>query len=155
MFRAMWFRNSDERNWFAIQYSLYYASSRKSVVLYALRRLSLIFKMPLIKMNGNRKLVSIYDDTKSLSGSRKNYLSFLVPQGLHRNPLQLIVDDYSCAEDDCSGFCGDLTNCSENSMSLREESTVAEYVRFVVEYDEELTRTDHLRVTTSLGASPP
>ena len=154
LFRAMWLRNSVERSWFATQYALYYVSCRKSVALYALRRLSLIYKMPLTIMDGNQRLVAIYADSE-LSFGRRSCLSFLLPMELRRNPLRLIVDDYSCAEDYRRGLNRDWKDCAVDAMSLREDSTVADYVRFIVEYDKALMRTDHLRVTTFLGVSPP
>ena len=116
LFRAIWFNEEkDERSWFAIQVATYYSFCRRSVVLYALKRLGLIFRMSFTSLDGNIELRALYDNFEQINRSRR--FSFLLPRELIRNPLQTVLCDYSCAEDDY----GDMMNGLRGSdpMGLR------------------------------------
>ena len=144
LFRAVWFKSTGERFWFSEQYAAYYREFRKSVVLYSLRRLSLIFKASLNSLNGHTDLLEIADQVKPPRWKRW----FSVAPVFPTNPLQLIMDDCTCAEET-------LAKGGEALTPLREHSNVADYVRFIAEFDIEAKHTDNLRVTAFLGATPP
>ena len=74
---------------------------------------------------------------------------------LAHNPLWAMLDDYSCAEDDLKSVKGVMSTGLLNITPFCENSTVADYVRFIVEYDVWAQQTDCLRVTSFLGATPP
>ena len=97
LFQTIWFRSDIERCWFVEQHSQYYQKFHKSVVLYGLRRLSLIFRMPLISFDGKVALSGLFDAFSKTS--RKGWCSVMLPKELVRNPLQIIFDDYTCAEE--------------------------------------------------------
>ena len=153
MLRAIWFKSMEERYWFSNQLVTYYAICQKAVVLYALKRLEFVFRMPFTSFDGDSKLVALFDTYKETN--KQHWLSCLLPTELHRNPLQIIADDYSCAVDD---FERGRTAVSTGQLQLTplcEHSTVADYVRLIVKYDDFARQTDHLRVTSFLGATPP
>ena len=153
LFRAIWFMGEVDRSWLAVQFATHYATCRKSVVLYALKRLELIFRMPFTSFDGDIELLALHENYKKLN--KRHWLSFLLPEEFHRNPLQIISDDFSCAEDDSQR----ARKMSQADISmgtpLNEHSTVSDYVRFIVEYDTMCLKTDRLRVTSRLGSTPP
>lgn len=148
--RRLWLNTKDERLWFANQFSTYYRSYRKSVVLYALIRLSRIFKVPLTMIDGSKNLLALFEMYKIRQSRLRRILSRLIPQPDPTNPLQMIMQDYSDAEDDSKS----ARKCSQSDVPkltpLQEQSTVADYVRFIVEYDTMCRQLDRLRVTSSL-----
>ena len=143
-FRTVWFKSTEERLWFSEQYAAYYREFRKSVVLYSLRRLSLIFRTPLDTLNGHAELLELADRVKLPRWQRW----FSVVPVFPTNPLQVIVDDCTCAEET-------LATGDKALTPIREHSNVADYVRFIAEFDVEAKRTDNLRVAAFLGATPP
>lgn len=54
--RRLWLNKKEERLWFANQFSTHYVAYHKSVALFALRRLSRIFKIPLTMIDGTMEL---------------------------------------------------------------------------------------------------
>ena len=153
--RRLWLDTIDERLWFANQFSVYYVNYRKSVVLYALRRLSWIFQMPLTTIDGSKELLSLFEVYKARQTKSRQLISRITPQPDPTNPLQIISDDYSDAWDY-------FESAKKNSRAevpvltpLREHATVADYVRFIVEYDTMQRQVDRLRVTSILGVSSP
>lgn len=153
LFRIIWFRNELERRWFTVQLVTHYAACRKAVVLYALKRLALIFRMPFSSLDGGNELVTLYDACRR-SDKRHWWLS-LLPMEFHRNPLQIISDDYSYAEDDFEIARKDSQAGIQELTPLKEHSTVADYVRLIVEYDAMCRQVDRQRVTSILGVTPP
>jgi len=145
LFRSIWFRSDIERCWFKEQCSQYYSKFRKSIVLYGLRRLSLIFRMPLISFDGKVALSDLFDAFSKTS--RNSWCSVLLPKELVRNPLQIILDDYTCAEE--------LLIEPRAVSPISENWTVSDYVRFVAEFDVASMRQDGTRVSVSLGVLPP
>lgn len=151
--RCLWLNTIDERLWFASQYSVYYRSHRKSVVLYALKRLSGIFQMPLTEFDGSKELLKLFELYKVRQPKLHRLIARITPQPDPTSPLQIISDDYSTA-------CDDFEMVKKNSQAefpdltpLQEHATVADYVRFVVEYDAMRCQVDRLRVTSILGVS--
>ena len=67
------------------------------------------------------------------------------------NPLQMILQDYSDAEDDFEIARKSSQSHVPELTPLQEQSTVADYVRFIVEYDTMFRQVDRLRVTSALG----
>ena len=61
LFRAIWFQDEEERSWLALQVATYYSDYRKSVVLYALKRLGLIFRFSFTSLDGNVELRALAD----------------------------------------------------------------------------------------------
>lgn len=153
LFRAIWFKNRDERNWFSVQFVTYYATCQKSVVLYAIKRLEFLFRMPFNSFDGKKELLALVDVYKK--SNRRHWLPCILPTELHRNPLQIILDDYSCAEDDLTSVKSAMSTDILNIRPFCEHSTVSDYVRFIVEYDTWAQQTDRLRVTSFLGTTPP
>lgn len=153
LFRAIWFKDEVDRSWLTIQLATYYTTYQKSVVLYALKRLELIFRMPFTSFDGDIKLLALYEDYKE--HNKRHWLSFLLPEEFHRNPLQIISDDLSCAEDDFQSARKSSQTDIPMVTSLNEHSTVSDYVRFIVEYDAMCLKTERLRVTSKLGSTPP
>ena len=152
LFRAIWFGGEIDRSWLAVQFATYYATCRKSVVLYALKRLELIFRMPFASFDGDIELLMLYENYNKLN--KRHWLSFLLPEEFHRNPLQIISDDFSCAEDDFQRAKKSSQADIPMVTPLKEHSTVSDYVWFIVEYDTMCLKTDHLRVTSRLGLTP-
>ena len=153
--RRLWLNTKDERLWFASQFSTYYKSYRKSVVLYALRRLSRIFKIPLTMIDGSKELLALFEQYKMRQSKLRRILSRLTPQPDPTNPLQIITQDYSDAEDDFESARKSTQTDIPMLTPLNEHSTVSDYVRFIVEYDTMWQQVDHLRVTTALGVTAP
>ena len=154
LFRAIWFNEEkDERSWFAIQVATYYSFCRRSVVLYALKRLGLIFRMSFTSLDGNIELRALYDNFEQFNRSRR--FSFLLPRELLRNPLQTVLCDYSCAEDDYGDVIKDSQYDIHKAIILSEHATVSDYVLFIVAYDKTCWIVDRLRVTARLGLTPP
>ena len=142
LFRAIWFQDEEERNWLAIQVATYYSVYRKSVVLYALKRLGLIFRISFTSLDANVELRALAD----------HYEQF---KELHRNPLQIVSDDHECAEDDYASARKSSQSDIPTLIPLSEHATVSDYVQFIVEYDKMCRITDRLRVTAMLGSTPP
>ncbi len=142
LFRVIWFKADVERRWFTNQFSIYYSAYRRSVVLYALRRLALIFKTQLTNLDGDLVLTGLGNTIK-----RRKWLSYILPTECHRNPLQIIVDDFTCADE----YLRDGHIHVPASVHAR----VFDYVRFIVEFDWALEKDDHLRVVSLLGLTPP
>jgi len=151
----LWLNTIDEKLWFANQFSVYYRTYRKSVVLYALRRLSQIFKMPLTMIDGAMELRSLFEVYKAKQTRLRRMLSRLTPQPDPTNPLQIITQDFSDAEDDFESARKSSEKDIPMLTPLNEHSTVSDYVRFIVEYDTMWQQVDHLRVTTALGVTAP
>ena len=152
--RQLWLNTKDERLWFASQFSTYYKSYRRSVVLYALSRLSRIFKMPLTMIDGSKELLALFEQYKMRQSKLRRILSRLIPQPDPTNPLQIITQDYSDAEDDFESARKSSQSDVPELTPLQEQSTVADYVRFIVEYDTMCRQVDRLRVTSALGWIP-
>ena len=106
--RRLWLNTKDDRLWFTNQFSTYYRTYRKSVVLFALRRLSRIFKVPLSMIDGSKKLLVLYEIYKTRQSRLRRILSRLTPQPHTTDPLQMITQDYSDAEDDFDDQTGFL-----------------------------------------------
>lgn len=149
LFRAIWFENREERDWFSDQFVTYYTSYQKSIVLYAIKRLAFLFKMPFDSFDGKKELITLFDLYKK--SNNRHWLSFPLPTELHRNPLQTILDDYSCAEDDFKNAKSVSSIGALNLTPFCEHSTVSDYVRFIVEYDTWAQQTDNLRIPSFLG----
>jgi len=149
--RRLWLETEDDRLWFANQFSTYYKAYRKSVVLYALMRLSRIFKMPLTMIDGSQKLLALFEMYKSRQSRLRRILSRMLPQPDPRNPLQMILQDYSDAEDDFEIARKSLQVDVPELTPLQEHATVADYVQFISEYDTISRHVDRLRVTSALG----
>lgn len=147
----LWLKRKDDRLWFANQFSTYYRSYSKSVVLYALIRLSRIFKVPLTMVDGSKKLLTLFEMHKIRQSRLRRILSRLIPQPDPTNPLQMIMQDYSDAEDDFEIARKSSQSDIPELTPLQEQSTVADYVRFIVEYDTMCRQVDRLRVTSALG----
>ena len=153
--RCLWLNTMDERLWFTNQFLVYYKSYRKSVVLLALRRLSRIFKIPLTAIEGSTELVSLFEQYKARQTRLQRMLSRITPQSDSANPLQIITQDYSDAEDDFENARKSSQADVPGLTPLGEHATVADYVRFMVEYDTMWQRVDRLRVTVALGVTEP
>ena len=149
--RRLWLNTKEERIWFANQVSIYYGSYHKSVTLFALRRLSRIFKVPLTMIDGSMELLSLYEVYKAKQSRLRRILSRLTPQPDPTNPLQKISEDFSDAEDDFESARKSSQNDILMLTPLEEHSKVSDYVRFIVEYDTMWQQVDNLRVTTALG----
>ena len=147
----LWLNATDDRLWFANQFSTYYRTYRKSVVLYALRRLSRIFKVPLTTIDGSKKLLALFDMYKTRQSRLRRMLSLLTPQPDPTNPWQMIMQDYSDAEDDFESARKSSQSDIPKLTPLHEQSTVADYVRFIDEYDTMWRQVDRLRITSALG----
>lgn len=150
VFHFIWFRDQTERDWFAAQYSLHYATLRKSVVLYALKRLERIFKMPMSSLEGNVELVALYETY--LRAGKRNWRSFFFPTEIIGNPLQIITDDCSYGEEDYLVATENGKTPIPSLASVHEDSTVADYVRFITDYDTMCRNCNHLRITSALGS---
>ena len=150
LLRSIWFRSQVERDWFAAQFALHYAAFRKSVVLYALNRLARIFKMPMTSLEGGIELVMLYE--VYLHEGKRNWRSFFLPTEINGNPLQIITDDCSYAEDDYLGVSKNGQTSIPSLVSLSEHSTVADYVRFITDYDTMCRNYNHSRITSALGS---
>jgi len=150
--RRLWLNTKEERLWFAGQFSAYYVAYHKSVALFALRRLSRIFKMPLTMIDGSMELLSLFEVYKAKQSRLRRMLSRLTPQPDPTNPLQIITQDFSDAEDDFESARKSSKKDIPLLTPLNEHSTVSDYVRFIVEYDTMWQQVDHLRVTTALGS---
>ncbi len=147
----LWLKTNDDRLWFANQFSTYYKAYRKSVVLYALMRLSRIFKVPLTMVDGSKQLHTLFEMYNARQSRLRRMLSRLIPQPDPANPLQIIMQDYSDAEDDFEIARKSLQSEVPELTPLQEQATVADYVQFIVEYDTMSRRVDQLRVTSALG----
>lgn len=150
LLRSIWFRSQVERDWFGVQFALHYAAFRKSVVLYALNRLARIFKTPMISLEGERELVVLYE--AYLQDRKRNWRSFFLPTEINGDPLQTITDDCSYAEDDYLVASGNGLTPIQPLVSLQEHSTVADYVRFIIDYDTMCRNSSHSRITSALGS---
>ena len=150
IFCLIWFRDQTERDWFSAQYALHYATFRKSVVLYALKRLERIFKMPMTSLEGGIELVVLYE--VYLHEGKRNWRSFFLPTEINGDPLQTITDDCSYAEDDYLVASGNGLTPIQPLVSLQEHSTVADYVRFIIDYDTMCRNSSHSRITSALGS---
>ena len=150
--RRLWLNTKEERLWFAGQFSTYYVAYHKSVALFALRRLSRIFKMPLTMIDGAMELRSLFEVYKAKQSRLRRMLSRLTPQPDPTNPLQIITQDFSDAEDDFESARKSSQKDILLLTPLNEHSTVSDYVRFIVEYDTMWQQVDNLRVTTALGS---
>ena len=150
--RQLWLNTKDERLWFANQFSIHYRTYHKSVTLFALRRLSRTFKMPLTMIDGAMELRAVFEVYKAKQSRLRRMLSRLTPQPDPTNPLQIIMQDFSDAEDDFESARKSSQKDILLLTPLNEHSTVSDYVRFIVEYDTMWQRVDHLRVTTALGS---
>ena len=122
-------------------------------MLYALRRLSMIFRMTLKEMEGGKELIELSQDCQNRSNRFCQVLSQITPMSGCVNPLQIVLDDVSCAKSVLEGMS--MPNDQVYIAPLSEHSTVADYVNFIAKFDEMSRRVDHLRVTTSLGVTPP
>lgn len=145
-FHLIWFRDQTERDWFAAQFVLHYATLRKSVVLYALKRLERIFKMPMNSLEGNVELVALYE--AYLHAGKRNWRSFFLPTEINGNPLQIITNDCSYGEEDYLVAKDNGKTPTPSLTSLHEHSTVADYVRFISDYDTMCRNCNHLRITS-------
>ena len=150
--RRLWLNTKEERLWFAGQFSTYYVAYRKSVALFALRRLSRIFKIPLTMIDGSMELLSLFEVYKARQSRLRRMLSRLTPQPDPTNPLQIITQDFSDAEDDFESARKSSQKNIPLLTPLNEHSTVSDYVRFIAEYDTMWQQVDRLRVTTALGS---
>jgi hypothetical protein len=150
--RRLWLNTKEERLWFAGQFSTYYVAYRKSVALFALRRLSRIFKIPLTMIDGSMELLSLFEVYKARQSRLRRMLSRLTPQPDPTNPLQIIMQDFSEAEDDFESARKSSQKNIPLLTPLNEHSTVSVYVRFIAEYDTMWQQVDRLRVTTALGS---
>lgn len=148
-FRLIWFRDQTERDWFCAQYASHYAPFRKSVVLYAIKRLERIFKMPMTSLEGSIELVILYE--AYLRVGKWDWRSFLLPTEINGNPLQIIANDLSYAEDDYRVASEDGKTPTPPLASLREHSTVADYVRFIADYDTMCWNCNRLRITSVIS----
>ncbi len=153
LFRAIWFQDEEERNWLALQVATYYSDYRKSVVLYALKRLGLIFRISFTSLDGNVELRALADHYEQFN--KRHWFSFLLPEELHRNPLQIVSEDHKCAEDDYTSARKSSQSDIPTVIPLSEHATVSDYVQFIFEYDKMCRITDRLRVTAMLGSTPP
>lgn len=153
--RATWFKCAAEREWLSTQSKAYYAMHRKSVVLYALRRLSLIFNMPFSSLEGATELVVLYQRYQDSQSEFDRRLSRLIPRPCSRNPLQVIMDDVTMTNDYFTNVPQEAKPSQASFLPLCEHFTVADYVRLICEYDKETRRVDHLRAVTWLGVIPP
>jgi hypothetical protein len=148
-FQMMWFMSDEERHWFKAQYSLHYSAYHRAVVLFALRRLSSIFKSPLTTLDGGLCLRALFDSVRAQGQSRfMKAIEFLTPVEVHWNPMQTIVDDLSEAEDACEDCFRDLPRDAN-------EWTVADYVGFIAEFDKRVWNLDRLRVLTYRNLKAP
>lgn len=148
-FQMMWFKSDDERHLFKAQYSLHYSAYHRSVVLFALRRLSSIFRSPLTALDGDLHLRALFDSVRAQRQSRfMKAIEFLTPVEAHWNPMQIAVDDLSLAEDVCEECFRDLPRDAN-------EWTVADYVGFIAEFDSRVWILDRLRVLTYLNLKAP
>ena len=150
--RQLWLNTKDERLWFANQFSIHYRTYHKSVTLFELRRLSRIFKIPLTMIDGSMELLSLFEVYKAKQSILRRMLSRLTPQPDPTNPLQIITQDFSDAEDDFESARKSSQKDIPLLTPLNEHSTVSDYVRFIVEYDTMWQQVDNLRVTTALGS---
>ena len=149
--RQLWLNTKDERLWFANQFSIHYRTYHKSATLFALRRLSWTFKMPLTMIDGAMELRALFEVYKAKQSRLRRMLSRLTPQPDPTNPLQILMQDFSDAEDDFEIARKSSQSDVPELTPLREQSTVADYVRFIVEYDTMCRQVDRLRVTSALG----
>ena len=148
-FQMMWFRSDDERHWFKAQHSLHYSASTRSVVLFALRRLSSIFRSPMMDLDGGLCLRALFDSVRAQGQSRfMKAIEFLTPVEVHWNPMRTTVDDLSVAEDACE-------DCFRDLPRNVNEWTVADYVGFIAEFDKRVRNLDRLRVLTYFNLKAP
>ena len=144
-FRALWFSSQPERSWFSRQYANYYCDLRKSVVLYALKRLALIFRVRVEALDGSTVLLSHLCKVGNECFLRR-IMSSLFP-AFRRNPMQMILDDYTDAMEALVDY-GGLRN------RLEEKSLVSDYVKVLAEFDAVVRQKEDLRVITFLGMIP-
>lgn len=149
-FRLIWFKNQIERDWFASQFALHYAALRKSVVLYALKRLAKIFKTSLASLEGGIELVVLHETY--LCTRKWNWRSFLLPTEINGDPLQIIANDFSYAKEDYLAVSENGQVPMQPLVPLHDHSTVVEYVRFIAAYDAMCWNSDRLRITSVLGS---
>ncbi len=153
--QKIWFCNDSERKWFRVQYEMFYSRYQRIVALYALKRLSMIFKCTFDELTADRKLLSLWERYKCKYKIR-TWLISIFPVPCPSNPLQMVMDDFSCAETDFSCVPAIQRQSEEIKLtSLHDDATVADYVRFIHEYDTLSRNVDRLRVTASLGVTPP
>ena len=107
--------------------------------------------MPLTMIDGSMELRSLFEVYKAKQSRLRRILLRLTPQPDPTNPLQIITQDFSDAEDDFESARKSSPKDIPLLTPLNEHSTVSDYVRFIVEYDTMWQRVDHLRVTTALG----
>ena len=131
-----------ERLWFADQMLAYYGCSRKGVVLFALRRLERLFRTPLTYLNGEVELLSLFESGygKTLRFRFRKRFVDIVPD--YGNPLQIVSNDYELANEDVEVY--------GHKFKPHEHLTVAEYVRFIVEYDRLMYQNEKVRITNLL-----
>ena len=151
--RKIWFDSDYEREWFREQYLIFYSYYQRIIVLYALKRLSMIFKCAFEELSGERELLSLLKQYKS-KHKIQAWLFSISPIPCSLNPMQIIMDDFSCAKDDFASMSKALPASGMHLTPFREQMTVADYVCFISEYDA-LEKMDGLRVVSSLGITPP
>ena len=77
---------------------------------------------------------------------KRRWWYYILPQECIRHPLEIIVGDFTCAEETLPG----IPVFSPVFKHVR----VFDYVRFIVEFDFVLEKTDHFRVVLPLGVTP-
>lgn len=110
-----------------------------------------LFIVPLTMVDGSNKLLDFFEMYKIRQSRLRRILSRLTPQLDPANPLQMIIQDYSDAEDDFESVRKSSQSDVPKLTPLQEQSTVSDYVRFIVEYDTMCRQIDRLRVTSVLG----
>jgi hypothetical protein len=103
-------------------------------------------------IDGSMELLSLFEVYKAKQSRLRRMLSRLTPQPDPTNPLQIIMQDFSEAEDDFESARKSSQKNIPLLTPLNEHSTVSDYVRFIAEYDTMWQQVDHLRVTTALGS---
>ena len=108
--------------------------------------------MPLTMIDGAMELRSLFEVYKAKQYRLRRMLSRLTQQPDPTNPLQIITQNFSDAEDDFESARKSSQKDILLLTPLNEHSTVSDYVRFIVEYDTMWQQVDNLRVTTALGS---
>ena len=142
-FRMIWFVDDNERRWFYSRCIDSYGTMRKSVVLYALRILSIRFNVHLISLESDVTLIGLFRNSYELTFRyRLNHLLGIIPD--YKNPLQRVSDDFTVANEVAQLYV-------KPSFHAQESMMVKDYVEFLVEFDRLLKKHENIRCTAYLG----
>ena len=64
LLKRCWFENVAERIWFCNQFQYYYPDTKRAVLLFALRRLSLVYNLGICHFGAHRRLCSFKEELR-------------------------------------------------------------------------------------------